>query len=345
MDDKKELNADTEMNIIEQPITRIKNDSQNTDSTQKSTNCGTKKKIPFKKIPTKDDESQNLPIGKVTEKQQSLELTSTDVVIPNEVNDTGIAVRHLEDTRLTKGKCGYINRNNDPCDTQGHVASDHLIEDFEKRHDLIVKIGYEPFQEWFLEFEFRNWWQLNGRNGVPLYKIYGSSNGEIRKWKSLYTHAPNRTPDVFHPPQKQPTKPKKPPAIPLKPTKFSDFMKVELNPSMRTSDPEINLQWCQNDKLILIDIEMSDVPRDKVSLIWDEDSFRVEVEQKPTELYFLQIELAHKIMHNFNVYKVLPKSLVFTFKKRVRNEAGENGEWKSLCKDPYSRNDRKMKII
>ena len=59
----------------------------------------------------------------------------------------------------------------DICKYEGHTSLTHSTQDYEQRHDTIQRMGYESFQDWFHEFEFRNWWQLNGRTGVPLYRI------------------------------------------------------------------------------------------------------------------------------------------------------------------------------
>merc|ERR1719188_2456858 len=43
---------------------------------------------------------------------------------------------------------------------------------FKQRRDAIETDGWEPYQEWFYDNEFRTWWQVMGCTGVPLYKIY-----------------------------------------------------------------------------------------------------------------------------------------------------------------------------
>ena len=76
-------------------------------------------------------------------------------------------------------------RNCDICDTQGHMSYLHQTKDYEKRHEIIQQLGYEPFQDWFHEFEFRNWWQSNGRIDVPLGKIprrIAGNNKTLRDW-------------------------------------------------------------------------------------------------------------------------------------------------------------------
>ena len=82
-----------------------------------------------------------------------------------------------------KGRC-------DICDTQGHISALHQTKDYEKRHEIIQQLGYEPLQDWFHDFEFRNWWQLNGRIGVPLYKIPRRVAGNNKAWRDWATHAP-----------------------------------------------------------------------------------------------------------------------------------------------------------
>ena len=52
-------------------------------------------------------------------------------------------------------------------------------------------MGWEPFQSWFYENEFRSWWQLNGLVGVPLYRIYKRKND----WKSGGPIEPATDPD------------------------------------------------------------------------------------------------------------------------------------------------------
>ena len=74
-------------------------------------------------------------------------------------------------------------RNCDICDTQGHMSYLHQTKDYEKRHEIIQQLGYEPFQDWFHEFEFRNWWQLNGRIDVPLCKIPRRIAGNNKIWR------------------------------------------------------------------------------------------------------------------------------------------------------------------
>ena len=56
----------------------------------------------------------------------------------------------------------------------------HEASDFRQRRAIVDTIGWEPFQSWFYENEFRSWWQLNGLVGVPLYRIYKRKND----WKS-----------------------------------------------------------------------------------------------------------------------------------------------------------------
>ena len=73
------------------------------------------------------------------------------------------------------------------------------VSDFKERHDIIQKHGWEFFCAWFLEFNFKNWWQLNGCTGVPIHKIYRTKAGSEKNWKDWTTHAPIQHP---HPPNK-----------------------------------------------------------------------------------------------------------------------------------------------
>ena len=56
---------------------------------------------------------------------------------------------------------------------------DNLLqtEDFNRRVEVIEEHGYQHFTSWFQDQDqkFLNWWQLNGKIGVPIYKIRKSS--------------------------------------------------------------------------------------------------------------------------------------------------------------------------
>ena len=95
-------------------------------------------------------------------------------------------------------------RNCDICATQGHISYLHQTKDYEKRHEIIQQLDYKPFQDWFHELEFRNWWQSNGRIDVPLCTIPRRITGNNKIWRDRATHAPIhdksfRPPDRFLP--------------------------------------------------------------------------------------------------------------------------------------------------
>ena len=71
----------------------------------------------------------------------------------------------------------------------------HDVTDFRQRRVIIDTIGWEPFQSWFYENEFRSWWQLNGLMGVPLYRIYKRKND----WKSGGPIEPATDPNEMEP--------------------------------------------------------------------------------------------------------------------------------------------------
>ncbi|XP_040575951.1 uncharacterized protein [Lepeophtheirus salmonis] len=78
---------------------------------------------------------------------------------------------HWEDTcptALISTDCSIC----DKCGANGHVGIIHSATDFNQRRCIVDMLGWVSFQEWFYEFNFRSWWQLNGYVGVPLYKIY-----------------------------------------------------------------------------------------------------------------------------------------------------------------------------
>ena len=66
------------------------------------------------------------------------------------------------------------------CGEFGHLPIVHEATDFRQRRAIVDTLGWQPFQSWFYENEFRSWWQLNGLVGVPLYRIYKRKND----WKS-----------------------------------------------------------------------------------------------------------------------------------------------------------------
>ena len=70
------------------------------------------------------------------------------------------------------------------CKYLGHNSDVHTEEDYQKRYDIIQSMGWKPFTNWFIECDFRNWWQLCSFSGVPLYKIYTTSNGTLKVWNT-----------------------------------------------------------------------------------------------------------------------------------------------------------------
>ena len=36
----------------------------------------------------------------------------------------------------------------------------HSAADYNQRRAIVDELGWEPFQEWFYEPDFRNWWQV-----------------------------------------------------------------------------------------------------------------------------------------------------------------------------------------
>jgi len=58
------------------------------------------------------------------------------------------------------------------CHQEGHTQEVHSAVKFSQRRACVDALGWEPFQDWFYDNEFRSWWQVMGCVGVPLYKIY-----------------------------------------------------------------------------------------------------------------------------------------------------------------------------
>ena len=261
----------------------------------------------------------------------------------------------------TKQRCGY-------CGNQGHTSNVHCVKNFEQRHDIVKLLGYEHFQNWFLEFEFRNWWQVNGRIGVPLFKVYPCKTGERRQWKTWETHAPSLRKDKFHV-QQQPTfgflpsntilhptcrvfeylprpffpstKPKRPPKMPPTvksksppATKFSSFIDVKMdatNCSIKTSDPNIPIRWRQNNRVVSIEIGLSGVSQNEVTPLWEENSLRIEVKNQALKTkYFLELELANDI--NFLTYRVSSQYIEVKVKKSIQDDIINGKSWQNLYK-------------
>merc|ERR1719510_77160 len=57
-----------------------------------------------------------------------------------------------------------------------------MESNYMKRYQTIREIGWKPFKNWFLERDFRSWWQLSSFAGVPLYKIYITRHGKYKVW-------------------------------------------------------------------------------------------------------------------------------------------------------------------
>jgi len=58
------------------------------------------------------------------------------------------------------------------CNYIGHLEEVHDVTKFTQRRTCVDLLGWEPFKTWFYETDFRNWWQVSGCVGVPLYRIY-----------------------------------------------------------------------------------------------------------------------------------------------------------------------------
>merc|ERR1719317_848508 len=58
------------------------------------------------------------------------------------------------------------------CNYEGHTPEVYNTDVHEQRRACVDALGWEPFQEWFYDQQFRTWWQVMGGVGVPLYKIY-----------------------------------------------------------------------------------------------------------------------------------------------------------------------------
>ncbi len=46
------------------------------------------------------------------------------------------------------------------CQLAEHVEEVHSAADYKQRRAIVDELGWEPFQEWFYEPDFRNWWQV-----------------------------------------------------------------------------------------------------------------------------------------------------------------------------------------
>jgi len=75
------------------------------------------------------------------------------------------------------------------CQYEGHSEIVHDAGDYKQRRAIVDALGWEPFQEWFYDTNFRGWWQVTGCVGVPLYRIYPRKT----EWR---TERPDPGPDT-----------------------------------------------------------------------------------------------------------------------------------------------------
>ncbi|XP_023323711.1 uncharacterized protein LOC111697812 [Eurytemora carolleeae] len=68
----------------------------------------------------------------------------------------------IQDQDINCSRCNYI----------GHLEEVHDVTNVHQRRTCVDHLGWEPFQTWFYEPDFRNWWQVTGCVGVPLYRVY-----------------------------------------------------------------------------------------------------------------------------------------------------------------------------
>ena len=270
-----------------------------------------------------------------------------------------------------QNECPLLSSNALPqkcliCGSCQHASSVHEVNDFEQRHDIIQLMGYEAFKDWFTDLDFRNWWQVNGRIGVPLYKIYPYKRKEKREWKEWKNYAPSLHKDKNYICQQNllfpnslidlsgryrpivyipyspilSTKPKNIPSTPktvkLKPppNNFSDFIDMQLdlaNDSIKTSDPTIPLKWRQNNRVVSIAIGIPDVSTNEVMAHFESYFLRIDVERKKSNWeYFLEIKLENCM--NLLSYKVTHEHIEVKMRKNHNDEAAAGGFWKTLYK-------------
>lgn len=58
------------------------------------------------------------------------------------------------------------------CNYEGHTDQVHETKKYTQRRAIVDALGWEPFENWFYDQDFRGWWQVIGCTGVPLYRIY-----------------------------------------------------------------------------------------------------------------------------------------------------------------------------
>ena len=252
------------------------------------------------------------------------------------------------------------------CGSCQHASSVHEVNDFEQRHDIIQLMGYEAFKDWFTDLDFRNWWQVNGRIGVPLYKIDPYKRKEKRKWKEWKNNAPSLHKDKnyiyqqnllfpatlidlsrrYKPIVYKPyspmlsTKPKyipnSPKAVTQKPppSHFSDFIDIQMdlaNNPIKTSDPTIPIKWRQNNRVVSIAIGIPDVSTNEVMAHFESYFLRIDVERKKSNWeYFLEIKLENCM--NLLSYKVTHEHIEVKMRKNHNDEAAAGGFLKTLYK-------------
>ena len=120
----------------------------------------------------------------------------------------------------------------------------------------------------------------------------------------------------------------------LPPTKFSEYRYVAVqfsSPAIESSDPDVCLKWSQNNKCVRLAIEIDNVSQEQIDLSYDEKSLTLVIEDNGSRVYFLKIQFAHEIMDNYCLYKVNPKNIIVTVKKKITitNGSGDD-KWKSL---------------
>ena len=118
------------------------------------------------------------------------------------------------------------------------------------------------------------------------------------------------------------------------PTKFSDYRYIAVqfsSPAIESSDPDVCVKWSQNNKCVRVAIDIDNPSREQIDLSYDEKSLTLVIEDKGSRVYFLKIRFAHEIMDNYCLYKVNPKNIIVTVKKKITimNGIGDD-KWKSL---------------
>jgi len=89
------------------------------------------------------------------------------VKIGNKKNITDVQQKNSFQLKIENQDESDWGVSQDNCEYQGDRA-----KEFAQKRACIEAQGWEPYQEWFYDNEFRSWWQVMGCVGVPLYKIY-----------------------------------------------------------------------------------------------------------------------------------------------------------------------------